>query len=316
MKKIKSFGLSLTVISILGIGFTGCGTGSSSEGTASLSFPSNAVSAAPTIENGKRVKEIVAKNQQTAYSINAINTSSSQNIVLSIKQTTDLINQVDLKFYSLNATVNQTEACYDGGTMNISGSGSETGGTSLTITFNKCNQNGMVLNGKLLTNASNYNSTYGAYTNTDITYLSDTTVSASGITSIVYSGSTVKLHISNITGYFSANTMKLYLSTLEETNSIKSGQKNSVYYFDLSTSLPKMYQTSGRLYINNLASYVDYDTSYDMSQTPFVFGYSGLNSGEARYIMANGGKVKIVAESGQAKTYIDANGDGIYELSE
>jgi len=40
-------------------------------------------------------------------------------------------------------------------------------------------------------------------------------------------------------------------------------------------------------------------------------------SGEARYIMGNNGKVKIVVESTDSvKTYVDADGDGGYELSE
>ena len=77
-----------------------------------------------------------------------------------------------------------------------------------------------------------------------------------------------------------------------------------------------MYQTQGKIYIDNLNSFVNYDTTYDMSQTPFVFSYKGLLSGEARYNMSSGGKVKIVAESNKAVTYVDANGDGVYELRE
>jgi hypothetical protein len=323
MKKIKSIGLNITLAATLGL--TGCGGGggsssgnsSSSGNNSNLSFPSNAVSATPTIENGEKVKDVVAKNQKTAYSINSIDTpSSSKNVALVMQEITNVTNQINVQFYALNETINQTESCSDGGTISYSGSGSDTGGATITYTFNNCNEYGVILNGKFLAKMSNYNSTYDDYTTLNVTYLSDTTVSASGSTVKIYSGSTETLNFTNITGYGSANTLKMTLSAIEEVNSIISGQKDSVYYFDLSSSQPKMYQTAGKIYINNLDSYVDYDTSYDMSQTPFIFNYSGLESGEARYIMANGGKAKIIAESGQSKVYIDTDGDGIYELSE
>jgi len=49
--------LSLLMLSALSIGFVGCGGGGDDASSNSLAFPSNAVIAAPTIENGKKVKE-------------------------------------------------------------------------------------------------------------------------------------------------------------------------------------------------------------------------------------------------------------------
>jgi hypothetical protein len=81
-----------------------------------------------------------------------------------------------------------------------------------------------------------------------------------------------------------------------------------------------MYQTKGRIYIDNLASYVTYDTTYDMSKTPFVFNKNGTiknDDGEARYNMSGNGKVKIIAsqEDDGVKIYIDEDGDGVYSLN-
>ena len=282
-----------------------------------LPFPSNAVSARPTLENGKQVKEVVAQNQQASYSINAVNSSNNQNIALIVKKVNNIIQQMDMNFYSINEVFNETESCSNGGSMTYNANGSETGGAKVTTTFNSCNEDGTTINGKVLSTLSNYNSLYDDYTNIDSIYLSDLTMSSYTLNIRILKDSTSKIQISNIYGPEEAGNMKIEVTTISEINGVKTGQYNSVYYFDLSSYYSTiMYQTSGKIYIDNLASYVTYDTSYDMSKTPFVFDSYGLTSGQARYNMANGGKVKIIAESNQAKTYVDANGDGTYELSE
>jgi len=319
MKKGQLLKLSL-VASTLMIGLVGCGGGDSgslpAQEAVSLSFPSNAAVAQPTIENAKRVKEVVAQDQQKTYSINAVTTSGSQNIAVTMEKVALATSNIDLPAYALNETLNQTLECSNSGTMNLNGSGSEKGGASFTVIFNSCDNDGVVLNGRVLTTMSNYNQTFGDYTTITTEYLSDVTASSSEFTAKIYKGTTEIVQISNINGYDSANTLKMELSAISEVNAKKSGQEGAIYYFDFSSSQPKMYQTAGKIYINNLEAYVDYDTSYDMSKTPFVFGNYGLESGEARYIMADGAKVKIVAESGVAKTYVDADGDGTYEKSE
>ena len=91
----------------------------------------------------------------------------------------------------------------------------------------------------------------------------------------------------------------------------KFGQQNCEYFISDKDYQEELYQTKGRIYINNLESYVDYDTSYDMSVTPFVFNYSGVVSGEGRYIMANGANLKVFHD----RVEIDADNDGTYELA-
>jgi len=316
MRNIKTLGISLIVAATLSIGFTGCGGGGDSSSGSSLSFPSNAVSAEPTIENGEKVEEVVTQDPQTMYSINSVNSSNTQNIALTMKQLNEVLKEkVDLNYYSLNETINETESCSNGGTIKISGSGSETGGATIDMTFNNCDYYDVSLDGKITTSMSNYNSTYDDYANISMTFVTDFTVSTSGITAKIIQGSTTKLEYSNFTGWYEADKLKMTISAISEVNGIKTGQRDAVYYFSNLTSTPSMYQTSGKIYIDNLASYVDYDTSYDMSQTPFIFNGSGLDSGEAHYIMSNGGKLKIVVEGGAVVVYIDADGNGDYELN-
>lgn len=326
MNRYKSIGLSVAVIATLG--FTGCGgsdgdssgsssTSSPSNGSSGASFPSNAVVAAPTLENGQEVEKVVAQNQQSAYSINAVNTSNHQNVALTMKTINDKIQKLPLSTYSLNETVNETEQCLEGGSVNYNGSGSDTGGISLTVTFNNCNEYGLTMNGSIFSTASNYNNTFDDYTKVNTTMLSDFTVSETGFSSKILEGSTTNIEYSDIVDLYTANKMKLSISAISEINGIQTGQKDAVYFFDTpSYSNSSMYQTAGKIYINNLNSYVTYDSSYDMSLTPFVFDYYSISSGEARYIMADGGKMRVVAEYNEAKTYVDADGDGYYELSE
>lgn len=295
---------------------TGCGGGGSSSGNSgSLGFPSNAVSAQPTIANGKRVEDAVAKDQ-AIYSVNAVSSSSNQNLALTMKKVNETIQKVDKNYYSLNKTITETEYCSNRGSVNISGT-ETSAGVNVTLTYNNCDNDGTLFNGKVLGIMSDFDYTYDEFTKVDMRFLSDFTMQELGLSLKVISGSSVFTEYSNITDYNEADNMEMTINSISEVNGIKTGQQNSVYYFDLSSyNSFSMYQTSGKVYIDNLSSYVTYDTDYDMSQTPFVFNSSVLSSGEARYNMADGGKVKIIVESGESRVYVDANGDGIYELSE
>jgi len=316
MKTFKILSLSLTAIAVLG--FSGCGSsGGGSSTTPTIAFPSDAVDAEPTIENAEEVKDVVAQNQNSAYSINAVSTSDSQNIAIGMKLISDTTMKIEKNFYALNETINETEECSEGGSINYSGSGSETGGATITYSFNNCIDSGITMNGKITTVLSNYNETYSDYTYYKTTYVTDLLLSFSNYSIKILGGSTTDITFTDIVDTYTANGMKMDISAITDTNGEKNGQENAVYYFKnqdyYSTS---MYQTQGKIYINNLTSYVTYDTSYDMSQTPFVFDYNGLTSGEAHYLMANGAKVKVTVNGGEATVAVDTDGDGVYDLSE
>jgi len=340
MKKIQSLGLSLVVVSTLTIGLVGCGggggsssggtsgggDGSSSGGASGVSFPSNAVLATPTIENGKKVKDVVATNQISGTTIlNSVNSNSKLNIGLLgfqvSKSLAKKIHSINLNTYSLNKVVDTTYNCLDGGTIHYSGNiDNGNGNGTLTLTVNNCVENNVKANGNIYASVSNYDANAGSYKDMSIKFTTNYTVTNLSNNSLttISNGSYIDRNATSFNNYGNPKNLKLSMSIIATDGTQQYGIQNGIYQMTSHNGGESisMYQTSGKIYINNLGSYVNYDTSYDMSTTPLVFSYSVLNSGEARYNMANGGKVKIIAKSGVAKAYVDANGDGTYELSE
>jgi len=316
------FKFSLVTVSFLLVGCGG-GGGSSSSDTA-MSFPSDATSAKPTLENGKKVEDAVASNQNSGLpSLNKVNNNTSLNSALLTKDISENLSKSirGLKFnsYSLNRTINEQENCSNGGTIAYSGSGDEHGG-DITLNLNQCNNGQQLLNGSVYVNISNYDSQADEFKDISMKFTSDYTVKNqyNNKTVTIYNGSYFNMNVIKFNNYNEASKYKLSMSIKASDGTNQYGLKDAIYYFQEENSETSMYQTAGRIYINNLASYVDYDTSYDMSQTPFVYQYNGHVPvrGEARYIMENNAKVKIVAENNDVITYVDSDGDGVYELSE
>lgn len=317
MKKIN-FVTSLGLVLAIGSSITGCGgSGTSTEST--TSFPSNAVIAEPTLENGQKVEEAVANNP-SYIGLNSVQDSSGGFNIGLIG--TKLINKIKLDNYSLNETINETESCLYGGSINFSGSGSEQSGATLTVTYDNCNddETGSV-SGKVYYTLSDYDFNGDMFKNQQIKYLTDVTITLSSNDNKIIKilkGATANYQIKKFDEYGNLKEYDEDISAIITDGTKTYGNKNCKYTYNvLSWYQTSWYQTSGDIYIDNLSSYVTYDTSYDMSQTPFVLdAFQGLISGEARFKMSGDGKVKIVIESNEPKTYVDANGDGIYELSE
>lgn len=318
----------LIFVSLIASAFVGCGgSGSSTPDTTSgLNFPSNAVIAEPTLDNGKKVRDAVVGSQNVnsnSFILNSVDDNSknidttfvSNNILMTLHKYIEY-----KKSYSLNEVINETENCSGGGT--ISAQGNENVGDSAyaTVSFDNCIENNIKMNGKMYITANNYDNNVDEYKNYNIDFTTDfTAINLSDNSTLnVKKGSNISEQVIDFDEYESPKDYKV-LETIQGTYDGKSfGEKDCEFYATLNQSNGKLkiYQTKGRVYIDNLASYVDYDANYDMSKTPFVYNlydYS-LESGEARYNMANNGKVKIVVESNEPKVYVDANGDGNYEL--
>lgn len=325
MKKIVNIGMGLVAVSALTFGLTGCGGGSGSSSPSSgtgLSFPTNAVAAEPTIANGAAVQEVVVSNPSAMAPMIASVSSEKVNLVLLTDNLAAKISKnikdANLNSYALNETVNMTENCPAGGTYTVAGSGSQGGDISLTMTYNHCDfGGGVVANGKASVSETDYDATADAYRNVSISFLSDFTETVSSMTVTIANGSTMSETVASFDIYGSPSVYTYAISYIVSMGNIRYGLKDCVFHMtsDSSTSSNSYYQTQGRIYINNLTSYVDYDISYDMSATPFVYNYSTLESGEGHYIMANNAKLKIVVESGAPVIYIDTNNDGTYDLN-
>jgi len=300
MKRI----ISLLTIFITATLLVSCSSDSAGDGAKPVT------SAEATIENADKVKEIVAKNQKEQYNIfeisKKINTTSTRSF--------------NSRNYTLKQSFTTNEACSGGGSVDYTFSGTQEN-PQTTISYSNCTESDIFINGTVFTLATDYNETYGNHTNTDITFISDVLVRDSEIgneTNIrILASANVKMLFTNITANNEADNLKMTLNLTADINGLTQRQEDSVYYFDLSSNEESMYQTAGRIYIDELASYVDYATDYNMTQTPFIFsGDASLIGGEARYTMEDGAQLKIVVEDAQVISYIDTDGDGVYELSE
>ncbi len=313
MKSIKLLGLGLAVATALV--FTACedpfSKDSSSKNTSSLSFPANVTSAKPTLENGKKVEDATATNQIGGIpGLNSVHDNSRLNIaLLSNKISKRLLKytkEIDMQSYALNETFNEVDSCSQGGTMSFNMDRIN----SMTITATNCNDGYENINGSVYMTiklSDVIEHTVKFITDFTITKVSDNSMAKILANSYMIGVTTI------------ADEKKVTISLQATDGSELHGlQDCEFHYLETNNGNLEMYQTKGKVYIDNLAAYVDYDTSYDMSQTPFVFSgdEDTLISGEARYNMANNAKVKIKVESNEAKTYVDTNGDGVYELNE
>lgn len=317
MKRIK-MGLLASAVMI----FTACGGGGGGGGDTfvPVSFPSDSILAEPTLENGLKVRDAVVTNQADNVPIlNGINDNSKMNpALLSGNIAKDIVSRVkntNLETYSLNEAINETEACPVSGTINISGEGDLSGGY-ITMTFDSCNDGEVIIDGSIYMSVSNYDSSADNYRDIAMKFTTDftSTLVLDGSFGKIVKGSYMNIHVSVFDIYGEPEEFNASIS-IQSTNGVEVyGIENGVYYYSISGPDTAFYQTQGRVYIDNLATYVDYDTTYDMSATPFLFLSGVIDSGEARYNMADGGKVTIRVINGTVYTYVDVDGDGTPEF--
>ena len=322
MKKINVLVLSALTAAFLvgcgGGGSSGSSGSSSSSSSSSSAFPSNAVIAEANLPNGQKVEENIDENVVSQYNyLNSVTDSRVNPSSIGTDIAKDVIKRIKnskLNSYTLNEVINESETCTNGGTISITGNGDEVNGGEVNIIYSNCNDGYGTINGSLYAKTSNLDATADDFKDSSIKFTSDFTVTENTTTTTISKDSEISLNVLSFDSYGVMDTYKATLSIIASNSTEKVGIKDLECYFNETNY--EFYYTKGRVYINNLLSYVEIDTTYDMSITPFKMSYSGLLSGEARYNMANGGKGKIVVENNNPITYIDANGDGTYELSE
>ncbi len=318
---MKKMALNILFILALIIGFNGCGGGggSSDSTSISLTFPSDAVEAEPTQENAQEVAQTTAEQDPTAdltsYTINSVSNTKIGALQVSnqlVKIAKDKLSKIDTQTYTLNETINQTYSCDTSGSYSISGSGSETGGFTLTATFNQCNDYGEITNGSLRVSASNYSNAYEDYLNYNFQYLSTYTMTSGSYQISIAAGSYLRMTLNNYdTIYDTPSNYDLAISIIIEVDGLKYGIKDAVFNYDIdeATSTLIYTQTQGRFYLGTeLAKYVDVDTSYT-PPVEFTYKYGILESGSGHYIMDNNATLEINATGNNTYTAtIDDNG--------
>jgi hypothetical protein len=297
-----------------------CGGGGNSQLSISPLDFSQALMAEPTLQNGEKVEETAAVNQQNQYSLNSISANTGINPIFVFHKLANSINQsTQTDPYSLNAVV--SEFCEYGGDYSGTVSGDLSNGNAF-ITYDDCSLiTGITMSGTVMATLTNCD-IFGDCEKVNITYVSNVLIeiddsSLGAFSSTIIAGSTQEAEYSNrnLLGY----TLDMKITAIQIVDGRRIGLEDADVRskFNLFTPL-EMYYRSGRFFIDDLMAYADYDTSYDMSLTPFIFDNNTgeIISGEARFRMANGGIAKIVGNGGEPMTYVDADGDGFFELIE
>jgi hypothetical protein len=311
---MKFSSLSLAVVAALSFGLSGCGGDSDSDSTPSLSFPSSAeVVEVNSQEAAEEVVEAVfSDNGGEVSGLNNAISTKKVGIVEAVNTlktlTKESISKLDT--YALNETVNETEECYYDGSMTIKGSGSESG-YSVEYSFNNCDDGYGVVNGSMrVEGSSSYTDNYDVEnSSTKITLLSDYVVTTDYYSLKIYKGSVVEESYT-----FDWNTYDeegdTKSSVIIEQGSDKFGSDKLEEHYASIDYDDSYYFKAGKVYTNNLASYLTVDESYDASQTPFN-GYDG----KAKFIGANSSSITI-SETGYYDEYlveVDENNDGIVD---
>lgn len=205
------------------------------------------------------------------------------------------IKSINSEPYSLNSTFNEKIECYYGGTRTYTGTSTESSYEETGV-YDNCNELGVVMNGTLKFTATGQidvrdTETYRAYT--------DFTIEGSGVIVTIHEGS---FYNYKYTTFDKVN--RIYSGTFSTSLWIDDGTEN-YRYDDLNVTFDQDYDNyaymrcykAGRIYINNLAGYLDIDSNYDPScSNPFIMSYYQLQSGSMEF-----------TGSGSSRAHVEAN---------
>lgn len=292
---------------LVALSFNGCGDTATDTSTAL--FPSVAEADASLNTGTALAENLVTSSGASLNAVSGSNSSAnvaqeSLTFLKAIKEGVKQASNSDM----LNAA--QTLDCNNGGTIGYSGTAdSATGAYDMTMTYNQCDYGyGIIMNGSIHTygTVTDQVNMYGTYTSTILSDYSMVDSSNSGIT--FYAGTTIAFSVD-------ASTTDIRQSVKLKILDALFGTENTHWVIDNATL--DAYQDSGREYLNNLTSYVDYDQRWDMSLTPLQHdSYGYVTGGEAQYIFSNGAVIHLtVTAINTVLVELDADGDGVFESS-
>jgi len=305
MKTNKTISVVISAILCSGILFTGCGGGDNSSNSGNNNnslFSKNAKLAEPTLENANKVA-FITKEFLPILKMPNINIDNLD---------MDKFNDID------EIQFTDTQDCDLNGSMTLTFNKNENY-TNMTIIFNDCKKGSLTINGSISTIAKNFDSNIGKYKNYITKFPTDFVIKPDDDIIIFkyFANSYIEKNVNFDTN---GNWKDYNLSTsLKMKFGIEDfGFQDCNFHFINEDDFVKYYQTEGKIYINNLNSYVEYDKNYNMSVTPFkISNDDTLISGEAQYIMSNNSKMKIVVlDPDNIEVEIDTDGDGEFELNE
>ncbi len=258
----------------------GCGKVNYNTSEESL-FPSSSKLASPTYSNGNEVADmLLSYNMQTnAPSMRLVaNGNKKRNLI------EYMISQIDkvtptVTNNRLQKVIDESNECSNGGSLYKSGNLDKSGG-EVEYHFNNCYIDGELYDGILRVKASNYDYNIKKFKKLKLTYLNDFKTS----TETIKEDSTLSVELLDSDDF--GDYFKVIADSVSSSDKGLRGFKNFTFVvaeYSLKTSL---IIKGGRVYINNLNNFVEYDKSYDMSQSQFDYNSNNiLTQGMAQFLM-------------------------------
>jgi len=305
INKIKTVSVVVAALVVL----SGCG-GSSDDPAGNVVTPLPTLSvpvAEATVENATEAVKTVfeAEGVSTVGTTGLLAAGSTQTSGFdSVKfalNALETIQETNSGVYALNEAISDSQACTGGGNITVSGTVTQTAAT-VTMVTNNCVEDGVTLNGTI--GATLTLSSAGQVSYAKLTFETDYTVTDT-VSSKIHQGSYMELSLNSPTA--GTSTSSLWFESL--------GQH--MRYDDLKINFTEdgfgngtQCYKNGRIYINNLTSYMDIDSSYDPNcLTPFTTSGHVLTSGSTRLLGSNGLTVHVEVTGPNTLLATDQNGN-------
>jgi len=282
----------------------GCGGGGGKVSDKVKLFPSDAKLASVTDSNVQDVEDMLVSyntnNNTPSLKVTSSSVKAKKNgsslATLTLKQLKSvnkiLKKRVNKETMRAQKVIDTQKDCSNGGTLLKNGELTKENGGTVQYDFNHCKIDGIEYDGIMDVTASNYDYDKDKFTKIKMEYATDFRVNAGDISYKIKRGSVVESELLD-SGY-----LKVKSNIVSTEDGETRGFKDVIFFVDeINNTTTYLTQTQGRIYINNLREYVEYDRSYDMSETPFEYINDSLESGEAHYIM-KGTILKIIVEDG------------------
>ena len=303
---LKSFLVAATALFIVGCGGGGIGGyGSSYEEPL---FPDSARLADRSDSNALKVIDMLLSynlgsnspmlRQVSANSaIEKKNSSLATFAISQIKLVKENLTKKEMKAMKV---INDTGECSNGGRYYKNGEITKENGGVVEYEYINCKtDDGAVYDGIQSVEVGSYDYYKNKFTKMNITYSTDFTVVDENGRYTILKGSKISTQLLD-DGYIRVKT-----TIVSSQNGQKSGFKDVTFIIESFNEATLIYQTTGRIYINNLREYVELDRSYDTSETPLEFDNSNsVQNGEVHYYMRYG-TLKIVIENGEISYRIE-----------
>jgi len=262
----------------------GCG-GVKMETSSNSLFPGSASLAPATSSNGAKVADmLLSYNLDNAQpSLKLVSKPRKTKTLLDLELSTLKMLQNRLDNNRLQRVVDEGDNCINGGTYYKSGEITKEYGGEIEYNYNNCQIGETIYDGIMRVKASSYDYDLRYFKNLHIEYITNFNTNYYDTTYTIKAGSTID------TKLLSKNSIKILSNIVSKYNGELRGFKDVEFIVEKLIQGTTLYQTKGRIYINNLKNYVEYDSGYDMSQSPFEYDSSNsVVSGEAFYKIRGG----------------------------